>query len=114
MAEGEFYGGGIRRFQKEEYPAPKGVELPRKGFEEKLEELRAGEAAEIARKYKIGKVIDGLLNDHSIEEFTSDFCEEFVRRNSEFSGYHPALVRAVAEEIMAERNAQDTLRNTKH
>ncbi len=114
MAEGELYAGGMRRFQREGYPAPKGVELPRKDFEQKLEELRAGEAAEIARKYKIGKVVEDLLNEHSIDEFTPELCEEFVRTHQEFAGYHPALIRAVAEEIMIERNAQDALRNTKH
>ncbi|QQR78574.1 MAG: hypothetical protein IPJ68_05910 [Candidatus Moraniibacteriota bacterium] len=114
MAEGAFYSGGMHRFEKEEHPAPKGVELAQKDYDQKLGELRAGNAAEVVRKYKIGKVVEDLLNHYTIDDFTPEFCEEFVRTHEEVSDCHPALIRAVAEEIMKERDAQDTRRSTKH
>lgn len=114
MAEGEFYTGGIQRFQREGYPTPNGVEFPSKDFQEKLEQLRAGDAAEIARKYKLGKAVEELLQQYSATELTPVICERFLFENQEFSEYHPALVRAVAEEIEIERNAQEAHRNTKH
>lgn len=107
MAEGEFYIGGMKRFQREGYPTPNGVEFPSKDFQDKLEQLRAGDAAEIARKYQFGKVIEEFLKTHSIEELTPVVCERFLFENPAFSEYHPALVRAVAEEIEIEKNTQE-------
>ncbi len=114
MSEGELYTGGMRRFQREGYPTPKGVELPHKNFQEKLEELRAGDAAEIARKYHFGEVITQLLETHDIEDLTPEVCEKFIYENQKFSGYHPALVRAVAEEITKEKRAREAMNNTRH
>lgn len=107
MSEGEFYSGGAERHYREGGSLQENsVQFPAKSFEKKLEELRAGDAAEIARKYKFGRVVEELLKTHSIKDLTPTVCEEFLFSNPEFSEYHPALVRAVAEEIEIERMAQ--------
>lgn len=116
MAEGEFYAGGVQRFQREGGSRQeKTVKFPDKDFDRKHQELIAnGSAEEIARKYKLGRDLAELLRNRTIEEFTPEFCEEFVRNNPDFNGYHPALILAVAEAIVADQEAQDVIEKNKH
>lgn len=108
---GEFYAGGVQRYQREGGSRQeKTVQFPAKTFGQKLEELRAGDAAEIARKYKFGQSVEALLSRHNqdTDALTEEVCVEFLKRNPEYTGYHPALVRAVAEELVIEKNAQES------
>lgn len=115
MPEGEFFKGGMQHYRRAGAPQDK-IELPRKGFEEKLHELRAGDAAEVARKYAFGKDVESLLSRHNQDpaELSEGVCAEFLQQNQRYQGYHPALVRAVAEEITAQKQAEETMRNAKH
>lgn len=115
MAGEEFYSGGVSRFNREGSSLQEqSIQFPAKGFQEKLEQLRAGDAVEIARKYKFGRAVTEYLKDHPIEELDQDGCIEFLLVNPEFKDYHPALVRAVAEEIEVDRVAQEKFESTKH
>ena len=117
MAEGKFYAGGPKRFFREGSSVQEqAVEFNQSPFNLKLEQLRAGNAKEIAEKYEIGKLVDDLLSEHNRdpELLTEDVCVDFLNKNPRFSAYHPALVRAVAEEIEVTRRAEEALRNTKH
>lgn len=115
MSQGEFYQGGMDRFQKEGYPTPRNVEFPSVTFEQKLEQLRAGGAAEIAEKYDFGRAIAELLKTHSLDELRDPaFCEAFLFKYPKFSEYHPALVLAVAEEIKIGQNTEEAHRKKLH
>ncbi|MBP9727964.1 MAG: hypothetical protein KBD27_01155 [Candidatus Moranbacteria bacterium] len=114
MNEGQYYSGGKERFDRERISPQENIQLPPKGFGEKLEQLRAGDAAEIARKYEFGRVVAKLLETHDISELTPAFCEQFLFTNDKFSEYHPALVLAVAEEIEIQKNAEEAQRGIKH
>lgn len=115
MSEGNFYSGGIKRFNREgESLQEQSIQFPARSFQDKLEQLRTGDAVEIARKYKFGRAVTEYLKDHPIEELDQDGCIEFLLVNPEFKDYHPALVRAVAEEIEVDRVAQEKFESTKH
>ena len=73
-----------------------------------------GAAEEIARKYKLGRDIAELLKTHEIDLLTPEFCKDFVENNPDYNGYHPALVRAVAEAIVADQEAEEVIRNIRH
>lgn len=96
---GEFYTGGVKRFEREGLPTPSGVQFPAKGFEDKLLELRANHAAEIVRKYRFGEAVKALVARYEgdLDQLTEEVCTKFIEGNPDFSSYHPALVRAVAE-----------------
>ena len=106
MSEGEFYQGGMERFQREGYPSPRNVEFPGITFEKKLEQLRvSGDAEKIVEKYEFAKIVEKLLQTHPLGELhDAAFCEAFLFKYPEFSEYHPALVLAVAEEIEKRKN----------
>ncbi len=117
MTEGKFYAGGVQRFSREGSSLQeRSIKFDQSPFLLKLEQLRAGNAKEIAEKYEIGRLVDDLLSDHDRDPglLTEDICTDFLNRNPGFEGYHPALVRAVAEEIEVKRRAKEALRNTKH
>ncbi|MDP2838140.1 MAG: hypothetical protein Q8O53_02585 [Candidatus Moranbacteria bacterium] len=114
MAEGELYAGGMQRFQREGYPTPRGVEFPSEGFEEKLEQLRAGDAAKIAvKKYKIVDVVKEFLKTHTTSDLDKVTCEKLLFSNN-LEDNHPALVRAIAEELEIERLAKEAYKKTIH
>lgn len=98
---GEFYAGGVRRFQKDDKPVPRGIEFPAWGFEEKLHELKVNGAAEVVSQYRFGEAVKALLLqfEGDSDRLTEDECRRFIEQNPDFSSYHPALVRAVAEKF---------------
>lgn len=115
MTEGQYYSGGSERFIREGASLQEqSVQFPTKNFQEKLEELRTGDAVEFARKYKFGRTVAEYIKDHPIEELDEAECKNFLSANPEFKDYHPALVRAVAEEIEVDRTAQEAYESTKH
>ncbi|MDP3957468.1 MAG: hypothetical protein Q8Q10_03140 [bacterium] len=115
MAGEDYYSGGIRRFDREGSSLQEqAIHFPARGFQEKLEQLRTGDAIEIARKYKFGRIVTEYLKDHAIEDLDETECKEFLRVNPDFKDYHPALVRAVAEEIEVDKRAQEAHESAKH
>lgn len=113
MAEGKYYAGGVQRFFKEgSSPQEKSVEFSKKPFQLKLEQLRDGDAKEIAEKYEIGRLVDDLLSryNRNPEALTEEVCTDFLKNTPGYEGYDPALVRAVAEEIEIKRRAEEELR----
>lgn len=86
IAGGEFYAGGAQRFQKEGQPAPKGVEFPARGFEEKLHELKVNGAAEVVSQYRFGEAVKALLLqlEGDLNRLTEEECRRFIEQNPDF------------------------------
>ncbi len=108
------YSGGINTFQRKGYPTPEGIEFPMTDYHTKLEQLRVGGAAEIVKNRKFGNLVAELLKTHSIKELDEASCKQFLLDNPEFKDYHPALVRATAEDLELERLAEKSEKNIKH
>jgi hypothetical protein len=115
MIGGKFHENAIGRFYREGgSEQEKKVQFPAVGFMEKLEQLRTGDAVEIARKYRFGRAVAEYLKSNSMEDLDEAGCNLFLMENPDFKDYHPALVRAVAEEITVDNLAGEAREKTKH